>query len=209
VGVDNVHSYATDSEEKRLILLVLAIVSVFLTWLLYSVLTWIGTQTNFVPPWWLEIPSVATFYGVLYAVFDRRLWKNPLVRKLGGVKTPDLSGTWKGYVKSSYDNFNEEIEATLEIFQSWTHIGIFQQTKDSKGQSFVATILTKDSTAMRLCFMYQNIPQASANTDMRQHVGSAELALSSDGTILSGDYFNCGRDRPTWGELRFVKLQNK
>jgi len=143
------HQYATDSEEKKLIILLLALFSVFATWLLYQLITLISTATGLTAPWWLEIPSIITFYGLSYGIFDKRLWKKSAFRKLGLVRIPDMNGVWKGYLKSSHDQFKEEIGASIKIRQSWTQIEICQETKTSQGHSFVATILTKDFDAMR------------------------------------------------------------
>jgi hypothetical protein len=197
------HSYATDSEEKKLVLFILAALSIMATWVTYELALWVAEQANLALPWWLEIPSVMAFYGALYGAFDKWAWKKSILRTLGLVKTPDLSGRWKGYIKSSHDGFKEEIPATIEIFQSWTQIGVSQKTQTSTGQSFAATILTKEPNATRLFFMYQNVPEADADPNMGRHIGSAQLVFS-DG-ILSGDYYNCMRDRQTWGTLHFKK----
>lgn len=199
------HQYATDSGEKKLILLLLALVSVLAAWLLYELITLMSTLTGFTAPWWLEIPSVLTFYGVSYEVFDKWLWKKSIVQKLGLVRTPDLNGEWKGYVKSSHDQFKQEIEASIKISQTWTQIEIRQETKTSKGRSFVVTILTENVDATRLLFMYRNMPEIDADPNMHQHLGSAQLVLSPDKKILSGDYYNCGRDRLTWGKLYYKR----
>jgi hypothetical protein len=199
------HQYATDSGEKKFVLLIMALLSVFAAWVLHEVITLTSTLTSLTAPWWLEIPSLMTFYGVFYGTFDKWLWKKPIMQKLGLVKIPDLNGMWKGYLKSSHDQFKEEIAASIKIFQSWTQIEICQETKTSKGCSFVATILTQKLDAVRLFFMYQNMPEVDADPNMHQHLGSAQLVLSSDGKVLSGDYYNCGRDRMTWGKLYFEK----
>lgn len=197
------HSYATDSEEKKLILFILAILSLGAALLVHEVALWVERQTSLAPPWWLEIPSVMALYGAFYGAFDKWLWRKPIFRTLGLVRTPDLGGKWKGYIKSSHDNFKYEIPATIEIFQSWTQIGIYQKTQTSTGQSFAAAILTKEPNAARLFLMYQNIPEVDADPNMVRHVGSAQLVLSNG--ILSGDYYNCARDRPTYGKLHFEK----
>jgi len=202
------HQYATDSYEKKFILLLIAILSIIATWFVYESIVILNSLTGLTPPWWLEIPSILTFYGVFYEIFDRWLWKKPVVHKLGLVRTPDLNGVWSGYVKSSHDEFKQEIEATLEVAQTWTHIEIHQKTKNSEGHSFAATIFTENIDAPRLVFMYRNAPAIDADPNMHQHLGSAQLVLSSDKKILSGDYYNCGRDRPTWGKLHFEKGSN-
>jgi len=199
------HQYATDSDEKKLVLLILALLSVFATWLLYELITLASTVTGLSAPWWLEIPSVLTFYGLFYEFFDRWLWKKTIFRRIGLVNIPNLNGKWKGFVKTSHDEFKGELEASLKIFQTWTQIAIFQDTKTSKGSSFVATIQTKDPDGIRLFFMYRNMPEIDADPNLHQHTGSAQLVLTPDEKILSGDYYNCGRDRLTWGKLHFER----
>jgi hypothetical protein len=199
------HQYATDSEEKKFILLVLALLSILATWLLYEIVTAINSFTGWATPWWLEIPSILTFYGLFYEFFDRWLWRKPIFRRLRLVSIPDLNGKWKGYVKTSHDEFKEELEASLKIFQTWTQIAIVQETKTSKGSSFVATIQTKETDGIRVFFMYRNIPEIDSDPNLHQHAGSAQLVLTPDEKILSGDYYNCMRDRPTYGRLHFER----
>jgi hypothetical protein len=196
------HQYATDSEEKKLIFLILALMSIATTWILYEVVTHIGVYTGWVAPWWLEIPSVLTFYGLFYELFDKWLWKKRILRRLGLVHIPDLNGTWKGSVESH--DFGK-LEAHVKIMQTWTHIGIFQETKTSKGFSYNASLHIKDLGGTRLFFMYRNVPEIDADPNMRQHVGSAQLVLSPDEKTLNGDYYNCVRDRPTFGKLHFER----
>jgi hypothetical protein len=205
LAVTRMHQYVTDSEEKKLIFLILALLSILAAWLLYEMAITISSFTGWWVPWWLEIPSIMTFYGLFYEFFDRWLWKKPIFRKLGLVSTPNLNGKWKGNVKTSHDEFKEEIEASLEIFQTWTQVAIFQDTKTSKGSSFVATIQTKDPFGIRLFFMYRNIPEIDADPNLHQHTGSAQLVLTPNEKTLSGDYYNCMRDRPTYGKLHFER----
>ena len=78
----------------------IAAIGVILAWLLH----WTFQALRVIVPWWLDAPSVMGFYGLLYSIFDKYLWRLKPMRKIGLVKVPDLNGTWKGYVSSSFND---------------------------------------------------------------------------------------------------------
>jgi SMODS-associating 2TM, beta-strand rich effector domain len=94
------HGYSTDSDEKRVVPLILAGLAIALAWMSSNLLA----TEHFSMPWWMDAPSSMFFYGALYALFDGRLWRHPLMRKLGLVKTLNLAGRWQGYLTFSFDN---------------------------------------------------------------------------------------------------------
>ena len=110
------HGSSTDSDEKRVVTLFLAGLAIALAWVSSNPLAAI----HFSMPWWADAPSGMFFFGTLYALFDRRLWGHPLLRKLGLVKTPNLTGCWRGYLTSSFDNHAKRHDLSVEIFQSWS-----------------------------------------------------------------------------------------
>jgi len=81
------HPYATDSKERVHVVVMLALLSVAITYGFHAILTKTGVQW----PWWLEAPSVWGVFGGLYLWFDKKLWRSKLLRKIGFVKIPDLS----------------------------------------------------------------------------------------------------------------------
>src|SRR5258707_13789688 len=85
------HGYSTDSDERRVVPLFLALVAISLAWLSSKFFAVI----HFSIPWWADAPSLMTFYGVLYTLFDRHLWRNGFVSKLGLVKIQNLLGAWR------------------------------------------------------------------------------------------------------------------
>ena len=82
------HGYSTDTDEKRVVTLFLAALAITLAWVSSNLLA----TVHLAMPWWADAPSSMFFYGVLYALFDRHLWRHPLMRKLGLVKTPKPHG---------------------------------------------------------------------------------------------------------------------
>jgi hypothetical protein len=187
------HGYSTDTDEKRVVILFLAALAIALAWLSSNLLAAI----HLAMPWWADAPSSMFFYGVLYALFDRRLWRHPLVHKLGLVKTPNLTGCWRGYLTSSYDNHAKRHDLSVDIFQSWTQISILFSTVTSVSRSCVAVIQVSDPEGIALIYQYENQPLADATRTMHMHYGTAMLRMLN-GNGLTGDYY-AGRDRGTFG----------
>jgi len=197
------HPYATDSSERRFVPVFLASLSILAALLLDR-----GLRTmQFTFPWWLDAPAVMGFYGLFYAIFDRFLWRMRIVRKIGLVKLPDLNGTWKGYVVSSFNQHGTKYNANIEIHQSWTRIGIILKTETSNSQSQIATILTENPNSTVLSYEYRNEPKPNAITTMHAHRGTARLTLKRESQVFEGEYYT-GRDRQHFGTLFFERAQN-
>jgi hypothetical protein len=189
------HGYSTDSDERRVVPLFLASLAISLAWLSSKLLTVFQLSI----PWWVDAPSVMTFYAVLYAIFNKYLWRNALVSKLGLVRIPNLAGRWRGYLVSSFDGHAKRRGLMINIFQSWTQIAIFLTTDTSMSRSCAAVIQVGDPEGVALTYQYQNQPLANAMKSMHMHCGTAMLRLS-DGGCLVGDYY-AGRDRRTFGRI--------
>ena len=189
------HGYSTDSDERRVVPLFLALVAISLAWLSFKFLAVIHFST----PWWVDAPSLMAFYGALYALFDRHLWRSRLIHKLGLVKTPNLAGRWHGYLTSSFDHHAKRYDLCVQIVQSWTQISVLLSTATSASRSCVAVIQVADPEGVALIYQYENQPVADATSTMHMHYGTAMLRMSG-GTKLTGDYY-AGRDRGTFGRI--------
>lgn len=200
-GLVAMHSYATDSNERKLVPLLLMIVSVLSVWFLNRALEIL----QFTLPWWIDAPSVVGFYGLFYTLFDKYLWRVSTLRRIGLVRVPDLNGTWKGYIASSFDEHATKHDATIELCQSWARISINLRTQKSKSNSLTATILTENPRATVLSYEYLNEPSSNAKTTMHTHQGTARLTLLPGGRALEGEYYS-GRDRQNFGTLNFKRL---
>ncbi len=193
------HGYSTDSEERRVVPLFLAVLAIALAWMSSKFLSAVHLSV----PWWVDAPSSMFFYGALYALFDRHLWRSRLMRKLGLVRTPNLAGRWRGYLTSSFDNHARRHDVIVQIFQSWTQISVYLSTATSVSRSSVAVIQASDPEGVALIYQYENQPLADATRTMHMHCGTAMLRMSDgskDGSSLSGDYY-AGRDRGTFGRI--------
>src|SRR5258705_11166727 len=189
------HGYSTDSSERRIVPLSLALLAIALAWVTSKSLA----TAHLSLPWWADAPSSMAFYGVLYTLFDRYLWRSSLVHRLGLVRIPNLAGRWHGYLISSFDGHAKRHDLMINIFQSWTQITVFLTTATSMSRSSAAMIQVEDPEGVALIYQYQNQPLADAIRTMHMHYGTAMLRVSDDG-CLAGDYY-AGRDRRTFGRI--------
>jgi hypothetical protein len=189
------HGYSTDSGERRIVPLLLAGAAVTLAWVSSRILS----AVHVLPPWWLDAPSSLGFYGVLYFLFDRILWRIRFFRKLGLVRVPNLAGHWRGYLLSSFDGHSKHYGLMIDIFQSWTQVAVFLMTETSVSRSSAAMIQIDIPDGIALIYQYQNQPLADATKTMHMHYGTAVLRLS-DADCLTGEYY-AGRDRRTFGRI--------
>ncbi len=198
------HTYATDSEERHYLPRWLALASVLLALALFELLR----RLKVTPYWWVPIPSVMGIYGILYWLFDTRVWRWQALSRLGVVRVPDLSGDWSGYVSSSFHEGETQHPASGRIRQSWTRIFVTLDTMQSRSRSLTGTVLVDDGSDT-LAYEYLNEPRADADKRLHAHRGAARLALTAEGPtqILVGEYYS-GRGRQNVGVIRLERQEN-
>jgi len=194
------YPYATDSNERKNVLLGLVCVSILAAWTLHSILSY----GELVIPWWLDAPSVGGFLTLFYTAFDKWLWKKTIIRKLCLTRIPDLNGIWSGYIQSSFDDHSKKLPVKANIKQTWTEINMLVITESSKSCSLTATMTMDDRGASVLSYEYLNEPGPDAAKTMHMHRGFTALTLSNDGCALSGPYYS-GRDRQNFGFLHLER----
>jgi hypothetical protein len=192
------HPYSIETQERKNILLFLAIISIVLSSSFYKMLD----NYQIVLPWWVESPSVLSLYGVFFTIFNKWAWK--IFKKIGIVKTPNLNGKWKGYLKSSFDEHSAETEVTLEIFQDWTRIKIILTAEQSSSYSKSASFVIETPEGKYLSYQYINEPKPDAVKTMSIHRGTASLLFNEEKNTLIGEYYS-GRDRQNFGSLYFKR----
>jgi hypothetical protein len=194
------HPYSIDTEERKNVMLSLAVVSIILAWGFYKIINYYQISL----PWCVESPSILFIYGVLFFMFDKWVWK--LLEKIGFLKTPNLNGEWRGYLKSSFDEHSAEIKATIEIYQTWTRIRVLLATERSSSQSESASLTINVPEGNYLCYQYINEPKPNAAKTMSMHRGTTRLLFNEKENTLVGEYYS-GRDRQNTGSLYFKKYQ--
>jgi hypothetical protein len=189
------HSYSTDSDERSRATVFIAILSIL------TLLTLNSFLGSF--PWWIEPPSVLGFYMGISTIFDRYVWRIPLLSKLGFIKLPDLNGTWRGTVCSSHHHMLEKRIVTIQISQTWSAISITLESAESVSQSCSASLYINDAEGAILRYQYRNTPHPTSKKAMQSHWGTVKLCVK--GNRLVGDYYT-GHERQTYGELELRRL---
>ena len=195
------HSYSSDHAERRRVFLTIVALSALAAYLLHLLLSLTTSSVL----WWVDVPSVLGFFGLIQTVFDKSLWRMAPVRRLLCITIPDLNGTWKGTLVSSYDNHESPTEAKLTVAQNWTSILISLETATSISHSRVAGFVQDQPTCLSLTYEYLCEPLAGAIGTMHTHRGTGELCIKAGG-LLEGEYYT-GRDRQTYGSLHFRRAK--
>jgi hypothetical protein len=151
------------------------------------------------------LPSIGAglVFGVLYWLFDRHLWKNPLVANALGV--PNLAGNWRceGQTINPDKSKGYAWEGTAIIVQSWDKIRVHLKTAQSDSDSTTAALLRDDAQGFRLFYTYKNQPRAD-QAELQGHRGSVELVFAADLKTAEGEYFN-GLGRFTFGTIKLTR----
>jgi len=191
------HGYSIDSDERRNLVIILALLGIGLAYLASVGQDLVDRSW----PWWFDAPAAFGFTTLLYTAFDRSLWRWRIFHWLSVVATPDFTGDWEGTITSSHDKHATDHPVSVHINQRWTLISIVLEGKDSRSRSQLAGVVTKSGAAPRIVHTYVNEPRSGSVESMNIHFGTATMTLNEGGDILDGDYYT-GRGRKTEGRIR-------
>lgn len=155
---------------------------------------------------WLGIAvSVGSFtlFGILFFVFDRFVWRLPIVSRVVGI--PDLAGRWR--VSGETDGADGQArtwQAEARIEQTWTNIAISLETKHSRSRSAMATLEQDVGHGFRVVYGYENEPKATDGV-LRSHRGTCLLVFNADLSSAEATYFN-DHQRRTCGEMKWQRI---
>lgn len=193
------HSYSIDKKIRTHISIALFVASIVISMLLRSILSpysdiitarlsssMINPVIEFLSstgifPNFLE---AAVIFSVLSFVFERWIWKLPLVRFFH--KIPDLNGHWEGELFSSYSK--EAIHMDLDIVQTWSEISFRASFPKSTSSSNTAAIHVEDNRGISIYFGFHN-DSTDIASGMQSYYGYNILTLIDEDT-LSARYFN-------------------
>ena len=159
------------------------------------------------------LPKVASFDLVLYFLFVSYLWKFSIFKNWL-VLCPDLNGTWKGYIHTTWKDPKtgkrpEAIPAILTIKQSFLKISCVMRTAEMTSRSLVsALVLDKQNQLERLIYTYDSNPIETVKERSPQHCGtmSFDIPRKPKKNILKGGYWT-GRKTTGTIEMRFWKKE--
>lgn len=158
------------------------------------------------------LPLIVTADFVVIAVFAQWGWKLPLFKNWL-VLTPNLNGTWRGEIRSSWINPETKnklspIPSEITIKQSLFCLSCVARTGEMKSFSFAAGFVVDDDHQRRfLVYSYDSEPDALIRLGSPSHRGTAYLEiLQNEGDFcLEGEYWTA---RETSGQMIFNRLSN-
>ncbi|WP_426156608.1 hypothetical protein [Pseudomonas sp. TSRC2-2] len=151
------------------------------------------------PPTALSLIGAGIVFALLYALFNKTVWKWRWAVKY--LKVPDLSGEWQctGATLDTEGNPIRSWQADVYICQTWDKIRVRLKTHQSGSNSITAALVHDEADGYRLLYNYRNDPNPG-EPELRGHVGSANLLFTKSLDCAQGDYFN-GYGRPTYGRM--------
>jgi hypothetical protein len=152
-------------------------------------------------------PMVLTILNAAVFVFDRLLWKIPILHPWF-VPNPNLNGTFKGNLQSSWvdpttDLRKSLIDTFVVVRQTAFTIHIRLYTAESESISLSSSFIKSDDGSQYLMCMYRNEPKQSARSQSPIHYGSCSLKISHNHLQLTGMYWT---DRKTVGDMSFSRI---
>jgi hypothetical protein len=158
------------------------------------------------------LPEAVTVYAIFHLAFVGWLWKFPLFR-CWLVPLPNLTGSWKGTLKSTWHGAvgSNPVtrDITLVIRQRFSSISCVLYTAESMSVSDAAVLTDGGETGVPLLsYNYQNTPRVSLRQRSNVHLGAVVLRFetSSGEWFLRGEYWT---NRQTAGEMELKFVSRK
>ncbi len=193
------HSYASDSADRKVAPWVIAGLAVVVAFAYSAFVAWRKIEV----PWWVETPSIMSAYGLVYWLYNQHGWK----WRIGPVRLseiPDFSGTWFGELSSNHGE-GTKVCGMMHLHQTWSSLCVEFEFEKSRSFSVMAAVNVTPGPTEGLTFQYSNTPRHHATDTMNTHVGFNHARLAPDGKTLEGDYFS-GRGRQTIGSMKLVRI---
>jgi hypothetical protein len=159
------------------------------------------------------VSKIITIDSILILLFCKYFWKYKIFKNWL-VLIPNISGTWKGYIHSTWEDpltgkRPDRIPTILTINQSLFNISCVMRTYEMKSYSFTGSfIIDKENQIRRLAYMYDSIPAQTVKDRSAQHYGSALFDLIDNDKKLSGEYWT-GRKTTGSIKLDFLTIEKK
>lgn len=148
--------------------------------------------------------GAGAIYLVLYRLFDKFVWRKPLLSRV--LRVPNLEGKWECDGISFVDEDGVRVErpwsGTVTISQSWDRLRIRLATAQSSSHSVVGAIRADEDGDFRLFYNYANDPKGDQLKELKAHAGFCDMRISADQKSAEGEYFNA-RGRVTFGSMQW------
>ena len=152
---------------------------------------------------------VVSALGVLWLIFDHRLWRNPYLHGWF-FKRPDLRGTWRVELQSSFKSKNGErvpmIVCYMGVEQTLSELKMHLMTPESASCSIANHIRPSPSgKGYQAIFVYTNEPNIHLRDERTSPIHKGALIINTHGSsvrpdTLTAEYWT---DRETVGTMDF------
>ncbi len=155
--------------------------------------------------------TVTAVVGGLLFIFDRWIWHLKILHPWF-VAVPDLSGTWKAKIQSTWIDPKTNqgippIEAFLVIRQTYSSLSIRLMTPESSSECCAAKILRADDGIYQAVCIYRNEPKHEVRHRSEVHYGGMRLHVSERyPKTMRADYWT---DRKTTGDIQLSERSEK
>jgi len=129
---------------------------------------------------------IGACFLILLAAFDRWLWRLPILTTLRLISVPDLNGTWRGRISSSFQEHSQILTVDVQIEQRLFSTSILLNSTTATSKSIVAGCVTVND-AVTLAYIYHARPIAGFEHEISPHTGMCLLKMNSS-EQLSGYY---------------------
>ena len=146
-------------------------------------------------------------YAIWEYIFNIWLWRTKLIRFILAIKTPYIHGRWKGYIKTSHDNFEKQFSIIIEIHQTFKSMNLTYYDEKSVSKGLINEFILEEGRIPKLFCIYRNEPITAGSEKLQIHYGTMILTVTKK-TNIKGVYYNHYIQRETFGEL-FVEFENK
>lgn len=183
---------------------------VLLGLLVFCLLFFLTGLSNLSIPNVLRNASSSTMLVLIFHYcFEHYLWRCKWLRPLI-VKVPNLHGTWKGNLQSSWVDPKtgkklEPIDIMVYIKQSFSSISVEIHTDKMISTSYIAGFRTDpDSGLQELCYTYSSKAHLATRENNPWHDGTTKLTIyESTNPFLTGEYWTA---RKTVGTLKMNRI---
>lgn len=166
---------------------------------------WVIPTSFFAP-----LSSVVSVLSVVLLVFDKWGWAWWALRLIA--RRPDLRGTWKGTIASSWlDPATkvrlEPIDFFLSVKQTYTGLHLRLMTSESTSVSLATTLTEEPDGSWSINGIYRNEPKLSMRERSPIHQGGIVLRLGGPPPdTMAGQYWT---DRGTSGEMKLARVSRE
>ncbi len=171
-------TYTTDTPVRERVYFWLAVLSMALAFLVAIIFGHLLLYK-------LVAPSAGALFGIIAFLFDRYLWKIPLINACVGI--PDLSGEWVGTVTSE----DRQTKVSVTVTQTFHRISLVLRSDRTYSESDLAGFRLQDTRNTQ--FVYTYLVEHSNGPDAGTPYGKGTNRLflkRGKPWVLSGPYYS-------------------